>query len=499
MKKEDVDTMAFTDVDETRSDLDAINYVVNANLMGGYPDGSFQPDNNVQWGEFCKILAEIFASKDEMISFLQGHWALGYAEYCKRRKLLPEKTDTSPEQLNKNITDNVIRDIFNHLKELLFLPSEDIERTCSEVGDSNNVTTRASLARVLHAFLSIHPEKLSADVQSYIESGNYKDALMRLNRHQEYGYYEKYKHLLPPDISHAYDIMYSLNHSNNCDMLSRMIRIKELKQGSFCRISPDTKIFHYTSLDVLKKLIQPEGRLRLSPIAYLNDPKEGSIGIERAQDIMSDKEYRDFFSNWGRQYLKGVFIASFILHSEEDEQKNGSIPMWENYGDRGKGCAITVDVSRLGDDVYKVYYQSKNDPDELNDELSNYCKALSRQLDEYLQDKKREHIDCFEKDPVFVFAKDSIEQVCYLYKTSYYTYEKEARIVQFLPLCDAKRSDEIQDGEIFPRIYSELKKPLKISSVILGPKVVNPERVAVALANQGIDTEQIYLSTIPYR
>ena len=103
---------------------------------------------------------------------------------------------------------------------------------------------------------------------------------------------------------------------------------------------------------------------------------------------MSDKEYRDFFSNWGRQYLKGVFIASFILHSEEDEQKNGSIPMWENYGDRGKGCAITVDVSRLGDDVYKVYYQSKNDPDELNDELSNYCKALSRQLDEYLQDKK---------------------------------------------------------------------------------------------------------------
>ena len=71
MKKEDVDTMAFTDVDETRSDLDAINYVVNANLMGGYPDGSFQPDNNVQWGEFCKILAEIFASKDESIG-VQG-------------------------------------------------------------------------------------------------------------------------------------------------------------------------------------------------------------------------------------------------------------------------------------------------------------------------------------------------------------------------------------------------------------------------------------------
>ncbi len=296
--------MAFTDVDETRSDLDAINYVVNANLMGGYPDGSFQPDNNVQWGEFCKILAEIFASKDEMISFLQGHWALGYAEYCKRRKLLPEKTDTSPEQLNKNITDNVIRDIFNHLKELLFLPSEDIERTCSEVGDSNNVTTRASLARVLHAFLSIHPEKLSADVRSYIESGNYKDALMRLNRHKSMDIMKSISTYSPLTFLHAYDIMYSLNHSNNCDMLSRMIRIKELKQGSFCRISPDTKIFHYTSLDVLKKLIQPEGRLRLSPIAYLNDPKEGSIGIERAQDIMSDKEYRDFFSNWVDSTLK---------------------------------------------------------------------------------------------------------------------------------------------------------------------------------------------------
>ena len=68
-----------------------------------------------------------------------------------------------------------------------------------------------------------------------------------------------------------------------------------------------------------------------------------------------------------------------------------------------------------------------------------------------------------------------------------------------MPLRDAERTEEILDGEVFPRIYSELEQPLQISSVILGPKVAAPERVAVALANHGIDVENIYLSKIPYR
>ena len=54
----------FTDIDETRKDWDAISYVVDANLMGGYLDGSFRPKEGLMWGELYKIIA-LFLTTEE--------------------------------------------------------------------------------------------------------------------------------------------------------------------------------------------------------------------------------------------------------------------------------------------------------------------------------------------------------------------------------------------------------------------------------------------------
>lgn len=83
--------MAFTDVDATRSSWDAISYVANANLMGGYPDGSFRPKESVSVAEMAKIISlflnageEIPAmpSKDKKDRYHENFWACGYIDYC---------------------------------------------------------------------------------------------------------------------------------------------------------------------------------------------------------------------------------------------------------------------------------------------------------------------------------------------------------------------------------------------------------------------------------
>ena len=65
----------FTDIDETRKDWDAISYVVDANLMGGYPDGSFRPDETVTLGEICCLISRMLPPENGNIEFFT--WPLG--------------------------------------------------------------------------------------------------------------------------------------------------------------------------------------------------------------------------------------------------------------------------------------------------------------------------------------------------------------------------------------------------------------------------------------
>ena len=485
----------FTDINRDYKDWDAISYVIEAGLMSGFPDGSFLPYGGITFGTFCMVLSRLFPPENGMIEFISGHWALGYVKYCKERNFFSDDIDDLYRMVDTQVTNKQLSQTIRYLSDRFKISSSVIDNLCHDIEMFDAFASRISLAKLLY-HLAIAVSRI---VCSLAESSKSYELLTLLNKHRKRGYYRNYKQLLPSDISHAYDVLLSYSHEDDQTAFYNMMKTSELKRAHFYQVASVDKIFHYTSLNVLQKLIQPGGRLRLSPIAYLNDPTEGTIGVELAESVMRNKAYGPFFTNWERRYLKGVFVASFIVHSSEDQQKNGSIPMWGNYGHDGKGCAISIDSAALGTTVYKVCYQEKDTTGRPNDGFSRYLSNLSKLLDDYFETIRTGNEWKPEKDPVFVFAKDAIEQVCYLYKTAYYSYEKEARIIRFVPLRDAERTEEILDGEVFPRIYSELEQPLQISSVILGPKVAAPERVAVALANRGIDVENIYLSKIPYR
>jgi len=55
----------FTDVRESHPNVDAIGFVQSANIVSGYPDGTFKPDNKINRAEFTKIIMET-EYKDEV-------------------------------------------------------------------------------------------------------------------------------------------------------------------------------------------------------------------------------------------------------------------------------------------------------------------------------------------------------------------------------------------------------------------------------------------------
>jgi len=58
----------FPDVSEAHSNYDAIEYVKDEGIVGGYPDGTYQPENNINRAEFTKIIIESVYTDEEINS-----------------------------------------------------------------------------------------------------------------------------------------------------------------------------------------------------------------------------------------------------------------------------------------------------------------------------------------------------------------------------------------------------------------------------------------------
>lgn len=148
-----------------------------------------------------------------------------------------------------------------------------------------------------------------------------------------------------------------------------------------------------------------------------------------------------------------------------------------------------INVSDLGEDVYEVTYQTEK-------QFSKYLEKVQFIMDEFLALPEAEDEET--KKRLFHFVKVSVEQVCYLCKDEYYSYEKEARIVLIRDLEKIKTEDKPRENEVFPRIYVPMEGEMKISSVTLGPLVSSRAAITLALAKRGIPPEAIHESKVPY-
>lgn len=164
----------------------------------------------------------------------------------------------------------------------------------------------------------------------------------------------------------AHDIM-CLGASKRGSILARLIRIygEVIRLKEECRYSPDASCdkvqipVHYTSLEVLKKLVpkqqgkkESKGRMRLWNSVYMNDPYEGACFLDllqsgcekqQAQDILS--KYFPHLNNDEKNLApvnSNIYITS--LSNQKDE-----LLMWVTYADKARGCNIV-----FADDFFDI-------------------------------------------------------------------------------------------------------------------------------------------------
>ena len=77
----------YSDIGEKYWAYEAINILSDKNILSGYPDDSFRPDNNMTRAEFITMLIKIIEPNIDVSSNL-GHWASNAIEIAKGKNIL---------------------------------------------------------------------------------------------------------------------------------------------------------------------------------------------------------------------------------------------------------------------------------------------------------------------------------------------------------------------------------------------------------------------------
>lgn len=478
--------------------------VVNC-IMGAHRDQTqklnmyiFNPHGNVPLGELCKAMILTLLGQNvhsqlplDPSSFKGneiGHWAAPYIEKCRRIGVY--KKDPETTHPNEDATPADMRDMISSasqflIEEMNFPPLDQSKlQEIYKYGDScGEFITRSALAYVLFSFSALVAEKIYhfcvTDVPEYYRfSAVDAEPFIRL--------------VYPEDEVVALMQLISRQHhvsSVGFDIILRLLRCKnsELEKHS-CTCQT---IDHYTSLHTLKCLTGKDAHLRLYNAAFLNDPLEGVFFHTslkefldcRHQHLQSDRlaELIDHTSKPTPFYPNSAYIVSFSNLKGEDD--HNSLPMWFQYADHCKGCAIKFHTYRFRCNVYNVAYGL--------DGLDSFFEGFFEIFNSIWDSSPAKYTE----DAIISIAADILNLVSYLYKNESYEHEQESRIILFSPPQNAKKEDVPRDGELLPRTYLEV--PFSIDSVTFGPDVKYPERLAVAFASTGL-TCPFRKSSIPF-
>lgn len=92
----------FSDVEQTSEYFVSIEYVRNQSIVQGYPDGTFRPNNTINRAEFIKIIVNAFAKSGGSHCFpdIQDQWFAPYVCGAKERNIISGYADGTfrPEQ-----------------------------------------------------------------------------------------------------------------------------------------------------------------------------------------------------------------------------------------------------------------------------------------------------------------------------------------------------------------------------------------------------------------
>ena len=184
-------------------------------------------------------------------------------------------------------------------------------------------------------------------------------------------------------------------------------------------------VYHYTSIDTAIALLKSAGEyafLRMYSSQGFNDPDEGQY-LHRSTIGLRNSQAPGFLPEpqRGEQPLANpnyAYIASFIIDETGDAAGN-NIPYWIHYGDDGNGVAIKLAVPRKS--LYKVKYGEL--------EAKKTMATLRKHLDPLLEEVKK-HNNAYLLTIAKSIIQESLQRLNFLYKSSYYAYERECRVIE---------------------------------------------------------------------
>lgn len=487
---------------------DAIQFVTESGVMSYYSDGAFRANGTMTKGVFYKLLVLIQMSPEEAEKLPDEDAGKSvffkYKSYCQKKLKIDLGGDSDVEAVYKKEVYDAFINVFGTFYNMS--PSAFPPRIIN-----NEEASRAWIANELYLFVKL---KLT----SYLEDNEGK----KIYKFFWHEFFQKFANmprkliLAMADVCESGKLMLSNvireNWEDNYleDLLVDFYTIKSLAKGVYDKLySPQKafvgKAYHYTSLRALFNILKQTeeynsapaddyeyeeciseshssmkgiyytNRIYMCNAEFLNDPDEGTLLLNGYGALNTAEERKEI-------YPKEQFTISLTTNEKE------YLPMWSLYGDKGKGCRIEFEIDEpMGFKPVLYIDDIPNNQIKEKEVISqnNFNNKVKECIDEIVKIRSKYERD---KDLQIIldrWIKTQLLSTGYLFKTAYYSYEKEIRYVKEATASDIE-IEELQEPYIAPRIHSYVDVPLKITEIRLGPKCMNPSQVAAVLNYYGI-------------
>ena len=131
-------TTKFSDIKSNDWFIEHVTKLVAIDGIGGYPDGTFRPNNTITRSEFTTILLNAMGYKQKNAT--EGHWASNTIKKAEELKIL-DKNEFPQNTLDKAITRYEMAKLSSKALEVLNeKPVTDREKYIDAISDYNSIT-----------------------------------------------------------------------------------------------------------------------------------------------------------------------------------------------------------------------------------------------------------------------------------------------------------------------------------------------------------------------
>ena len=192
---------------------------------------------------------------------------------------------------------------------------------------------------------------------------------------------------------------------------------------------------HYTGVDTIISMLYASAKgekeyLRSYDSWNFNDPDEGFYFMRQME-----KPILSLSNPPASDLVQHAYVTSFIL--DQDNDMSDSLLFWRTYGRDGDGCSLRFPFPL--DRLYRVLYgscEAKDAGEELKQIYDTYKRQIIEALDTIISmieaKSNTAQAELLVNEIIDLAFIQELESLKYLYKSEYYKYENEARVVTTL-------------------------------------------------------------------